>query len=87
MLTTIFYYVFWRDSKGNEVDCIIDKADKLIAIEIKAGQTVIPSFFSGLDYWSNLTKQKDNFIVYSGKDNYKVHSTNIVNWKNLKKIK
>jgi len=39
---------FFRDSAGNEVDLVYALADRLIAVEIKAGQTVSGSFLSML---------------------------------------
>jgi len=39
---------FFRDSAGNEVDLVYALADRLIAVEIKAGQTVSGSFLSTL---------------------------------------
>jgi predicted AAA+ superfamily ATPase len=39
---------FYRDSSGTEVDLICSLADKVLAIEIKAGETVSSSFFSNL---------------------------------------
>ena len=46
---------FWRDSTGNELDVIIDEGDKLIPMEIKAGQTVNSDFFKGIRFWKKLT--------------------------------
>jgi predicted AAA+ superfamily ATPase len=39
---------FYRDSSGVEVDLIYGLADRLLAVEIKAGETVSSSFFSSL---------------------------------------
>jgi uncharacterized protein len=39
---------FYRDAKGNEVDAIIDIAGRIVAVEIKSGQTVSKSYFNGL---------------------------------------
>jgi predicted AAA+ superfamily ATPase len=39
---------FYRDSSGTEVDLIYSLADRLLAVEIKAGETVSSSFFSSL---------------------------------------
>ncbi|MCP4652964.1 MAG: ATP-binding protein [Candidatus Omnitrophica bacterium] len=41
---------FFRDNVGNEVDCVIEKARNLIAVEIKAGKTVNSDWFKGLNY-------------------------------------
>lgn len=60
---------FWRDLNGRmEVDCIIEQATHLTAIEIKSGQTFDSSFFDGLKKWNELTQTPadDNYVVYGG---------------------
>ena len=39
---------FYRDSSGTEVDLLCSLADKFLAVEVKAGETVSSSFFSNL---------------------------------------
>ena len=36
---------FWRDSKGMEVDLVLDDGSSLKPVEIKSGQTVAPDYF------------------------------------------
>jgi uncharacterized protein len=63
---------YWRDKTGNEVDIIIDKAGKLTAIELKAGETIATDFFKGLEYFSSLSKNKvEKLLVYGGKQEQK----------------
>jgi predicted AAA+ superfamily ATPase len=57
---------FWRDSAGNELDVLIDQAERLIPIEIKSGQTVTPAFFKGLNYWQKLTGEEGGYVIYGG---------------------
>ncbi|HEY5123311.1 MAG TPA: ATP-binding protein, partial [Ignavibacteria bacterium] len=45
---------FWRDSNGNEIDCIISHGLNLKAIEIKSGETIKSEFFKTLYLWNNL---------------------------------
>jgi len=59
---------YWRDKTGNEVDVLIDKAGKLTAVELKAGETVSADFFRGLAYFSSLqTGKLEKLLVYGGK--------------------
>ena len=46
---------FWRNSKGNEIDIVIDNFDELLPIEIKSGKTITKDYFKGLNYWNKLT--------------------------------
>ncbi len=59
---------YWRDKTGNEVDILIDKAGKLTAMELKAGETISADFFKAIEYFSALnTKPVQKIIVYGGK--------------------
>ena len=57
---------FWRDNKGNEVDVIIDKGNRLFPIEIKAGQTITSAYFKGIHFWNELTGNKEGEVIYAG---------------------
>lgn len=57
---------FWRDSTGLEIDLLLEKTDKLIPIEMKSGQTVIPNYFSNITKWMQLSDTKIGFVVYAG---------------------
>ncbi|WP_142784462.1 ATP-binding protein [Changchengzhania lutea] len=66
---------FWRNSKGNEIDVVIDNFNKLIPIEIKSGKTITNDYFKGLKYWNHLTGYKGGKVVYGGED-YQKRSNN-----------
>ncbi|MGN6605167.1 MAG: ATP-binding protein [Ginsengibacter sp.] len=57
---------FWRDSKGNEVDVIIEDGDTLYPLEIKAGQTITSAYFKGIQFWNELTGNKQGAVIYAG---------------------
>lgn len=79
---------FWRDNHGHEIDCIIERGQKLVPIEIKAGRTINMNFFDELKYWNEIsgTKPKDNFLIYSGDENQVRSVGNVLSWKSLDKI-
>ena len=79
---------FWRDNHGHEIDCIIEKDQKLIPIEIKAGKTINTSFFDELKYWNEISdiKPKNNFLIYSGSENQKRSIGNVLGWQSLNKV-
>lgn len=59
---------YWRDKTGNEVDILLDKAGKLTAMELKAGETISQDFFKGIEYFSSLTEAAvEKILVYGGK--------------------
>ncbi len=76
---------FWRDNKGLEIDCIIEKSDGLIPIEIKSGMTPNLEFFKNLKKWSAIsqTKKENNFVVYAGEVSQNLEPGKLISWKNL----
>ena len=74
---------FWRDLNGRtEVDCLITKGNSLIAVEIKAGETGMSSYFDGLTQWNEIAKTNstDNYIVYAGKHDQQRKNGKLVSW-------
>jgi uncharacterized protein len=64
---------FWRDRTGHEIDIVIDTGRKLIPVEIKAGETVSESFYSGLKYYMSFEGNISDtgVLVYGGENFYK----------------
>jgi predicted AAA+ superfamily ATPase len=79
---------FWRDKAGHEVDCIIEKGNELIPLEIKAGKTIASDYFNELNYWSNLAEKDParGIVVYAGNENQKRKMGQVVSWQNIDKI-
>lgn len=79
---------FWRNNHGKEIDCIIEKADKLIPIEIKSGKSYSKDFFNNLTYWNKISETSidNNFVIYGGNESLKVKNGNLVSWNDLVKI-
>lgn len=79
---------FWRDNHGHEVDCLIERGERLIPIEIKAGKTVTTDYFSGITYWLSLagTDPNDAYVVYTGLENQKSKQGQAVSWKDAEGI-
>ena len=47
----------WRDHRGREVDLVVDRGRDLLAVEVKSGATVHPSFFDSLERFSALVRE------------------------------
>jgi len=73
---------FWRDSSGNEIDIVIDHGDRLIPVEIKAGQTIASDFFKGIRFWKKLTEDSGESaaMVYGGDRSFIRSDTHIYSW-------
>jgi len=76
---------FWRDKTGHEIDCIIEKSNKLIPVEIKSGKTLTKDQLKNLIYWNKLSKgnPKNSYIVYGGDLTQKRSCGNLISWKNI----
>ena len=79
---------FWRDNHGNEIDCVIEQADKILAVEIKAGKTLNTDFFDGLQYWNEVSgdDSSNSFLVYGGKDKHRYKGINAFGWQDLASV-
>ncbi len=73
---------FWRDSTGNEIDVLIDEGDRLVPMEIKAGQTVNQDFFKGIRFWKKLATDIEQraALVYGGDKSYIRSDTYVYPW-------
>lgn len=62
---------FWRSNTGDEVDVLIEQGDKLMPVEIKAGQTFHTDFLAGLHKWQRHAGDLalPAHLVYGGDDN------------------
>ena len=79
---------FWRDHHGKEIDCIIEKANSLVPIEIKSSKTYQKEHFKNMNYWNKLSdNSKDNsYLVYAGNESDHLAYGNLMSWKHLNKI-
>ena len=58
---------FWQDRTGHEVDLLLERGNRILPVEVKAGKTVASDFFRGLDFWSILSgPAEEGWIVYGG---------------------
>lgn len=73
---------FWRDSAGNEIDILLDQGERLLPIEIKAGTTINPDYFSGLNKWRALAGDAalQPFLIYAGSEAQTRTQASILPW-------
>lgn len=79
---------FWRDHKGEEIDCIIENGNAITCIEIKAGETKNQNYFNNIESWKKTTAQQSNdlFVVYGGDESLSYKQGKLVSWKELNSI-
>jgi predicted AAA+ superfamily ATPase len=63
---------FYRDSRGNEVDLILESGRDVFPLEVKAGATIAGDFFKGLEHFSRVRAAGDlpygGGLVYGGRE-------------------
>lgn len=84
-LPVAFYYL--RDSKGNEIDCVVEKPGTEIFIEIKMSRTLSQDHLKGIFSFQKLKDtQSESYVIYAGEEEIKFKNVNFVNWKNINNI-
>lgn len=80
--TDNLYYL--RNSRGNEVDVLLDYGLHMDLLEIKSSQTLGPHLFSGLHHYRRLYAQTRNcFLVYGGEQARTQEGVQIIPWRQL----
>ena len=72
---------FYRDTHGNEVDLVIRKGSKLIAIEIKSASTFITHFFDGIENFKKAVGLRFDrgYVLYNGHEQYLLKGIKVIN--------
>ena len=70
------------------MDCIVERAQDSLAIEIKSGKTIANDFFKGLCYWQNLTGSAHEhcFLIYGGDKNQQRKTAIVRRWNDIDSI-
>lgn len=79
---------FWRDSKGLEIDLILEYGEDLYPVDIKSGQTIVPDFFKALKRWGALSGRTEMpaWLVYGGDRELSNRNISIVPWMQISKL-
>ncbi len=76
---------FWRDSTGHEIDFLMERDSRLLAVEAKSGETVPRSFFDSLEWWRRLVKDTDTpaLLLHGGEESFTYRGMFARPWKVL----
>ena len=79
---------FWRDNVGHEIDIIVEKGDRLDAIEVKSGKTLNRDFFTGLNKFAGIAGNSLNssYLIHGGDKKQKRHDIDAIPWDQIDKI-
>lgn len=76
-------YFFWRDSNGNECDLLTPVGRSFDVFEIKAGLTVYPKHFQGMDFFDTASggKVRHKTLIYGGAEHQDRTAYRVRGWK------
>jgi predicted AAA+ superfamily ATPase len=74
---------FWRDSRGREVDFLIDLGTRRIPIEVKAGETIPSDAFTWMDWYLRLSGDTGGILVTGGDEAYHRRLHTVLPWFNV----
>lgn len=76
---------FWRDSAGHEIDFLIEQGSRLVPVEAKAGETIPPGLFEGLEWWRRLVEEETApaLLLHGGDDAFTYRGMSARSWKVL----
>ncbi|MBU0482670.1 MAG: ATP-binding protein [Proteobacteria bacterium] len=82
----------YRESRGVEVDLLVNRGDRLSAVEVKSGATVAGDFlqcfapFAERISNTTLPKDIDNIVVYGGEASQQRSTARVIAWKDAGEI-
>ena len=85
----LFHY---RETRGLEIDLIIDQGKQLDAIEIKSAATVTSDFFRNLRRFADRMESLDDLrtitqaLVYGGDESQQRSQARVASWRHIKSL-
>lgn len=82
----------YRESRGLEIDVLVDRGDRLCAIEVKSASTVAADFFKCFEPFSERVSNSglptliENVVVYGGEASQLRSTARVVAWKDVGEI-
>ncbi len=79
---------FWRDHRGEEIDCLIDRGKSLIPVEIKSGRTLATDMLKGVARFIELSKGRADhgWLVYGGDRVEERQNTTTLPWREIQRL-
>ena len=73
---------FWRDAGRHGIDAIVDLGERLIPVEVKAGETVPADAVRNLAWWTNLPENPNagGLLVHGGNERFRLHGFDVLPW-------
>jgi predicted AAA+ superfamily ATPase len=81
-----------RETRGLEIDLLIEQAEALDVVEIKSGATATPDFFKNLERFHNRLKDRGTrrairgHVVYGGDDSQQRSNARLLSWRDVQRL-
>ena len=75
-------YYFLRDSKGVEVDCVVEHPEGLCLMEIKSSETFTPDHIKNILLLRKLFSKTKDYVIYAGQEEALFHDVKFIHWQN-----
>jgi hypothetical protein len=82
----------YRESRGAEIDLLIEQGDGLDAVEVKSGATVSRDFFKHLEVFSRRmegdgrARSVRRHLVYGGDASQQRSAEQVLSWRHLERL-
>jgi predicted AAA+ superfamily ATPase len=84
-LVTLLY--FFRDSKGLEVDVVLDYGQEIEQLEIKSAVTLASDFFAPLRKLASLHgRVRKSWLVYGGRGSMRREGVQVLGWRDVGRL-
>jgi len=81
------HFYFMRDSKGNEVDCVIERVEGSVFVEIKMSDTMSSAHLKNIRFFRKEQPiQQTDYLIYTGNEEVFYHDIQHCNWQHLDKL-
>ena len=86
---SLFHY---RETRGLEIDLLIERDEGLDAVEIKSGATTTADFFKSLERFPDRLKEAGktrsirNHVVYGGDDSQQRSRAQVLSWRDVQRL-
>lgn len=77
---------YFRDSAGNEVDLILEKDDRTLAVEVKAGKQFKSEMLGGIRYWLKYNKTGSGILITGADQGAEINtdtSLSVLSWQEV----
>ena len=82
---------YWRDHRGREVHLVVDRGRDLLAVEVKSGATIHPSFFDNLRRFEMLAREAvpppqdgvQRLLIYGGDQRQERTAGIVIPWRQI----